>query len=125
MALKIYTNAQVYLRGKLLCEAASVKIDRKTNATQVATMALGFSGATPGAGMCEISVESKVPSADFEVDPGSFFVKKLVPVDLTVFAAGRTFSSQVLIHEDNFSAGVNQDSALSFNCWAPLSSWDA
>jgi hypothetical protein len=124
MALKIYTNATVYLRGKCLAEAATVKVDRKTNAQMVSTLGWGFAGVTPGAAVMEISIESKVPSADFELDAGQFFVDALVPVDLTIFAAGRTLSTSAIIHEDNFSAGVNQDSGVTASAWARMSNWE-
>ncbi len=121
--LERYTKATVYLNSKLLSEESSVTIKRSTGSQPVKTTAKGYAGESPGAPMCEITVENAVPSADFELDPGQFMLD-LENVELTVFAAGRTATSKGFIYEDNFSHAVENQSKLSFSMRGQFPTWD-
>src|SRR5574338_728038 len=112
--LQLYTAAFVYVNGALLSEEASVTVNRSTNSQQVITVAKGYAGESPGAAMCEITVESAVPAADFELDP-SKFLGELRVTEFTVFAAGKTLTFKGFIISDNFSHAANTESKLTFS----------
>jgi len=123
MATDLYSKAQVYVNGGLLSEEASVTIKRTTGAQIIKTVAKGFAGVSPGAPMVEISISNAVPSADFELDPGSFMLA-LEPAEVTVFAAGKTLTSKGFILDDNFSHGVETPSKLDFNFTGGFAEWE-
>lgn len=125
MALQLYTNIICYVNGATLTEETSVKIDRTARAQEVNTVAKGFAGFSPGAPIVHITVDSAVPSRDFELNPGQFFipVSALQPVELTCFAAGRTLTSIGFIIEDNFQHAVNQEAKLSFSFVGAPADW--
>lgn len=121
--LQLYTAAFVYVNGALLAEEASVTVNRSTNSQQVITVAKGYAGESPGAAMCEITVESAVPAADFELDP-SKFLGELRVTEFTVFAAGNTLTFKGFIISDNFSHAANTESKLSFSARGQFAEWD-
>lgn len=121
--LQLYTAANVYINGSLLSEEASVTVNRSTNSQQVITVAKGYAGESPGAAMCEITVESAVPAADFELDP-STFMGELQVVEFTVFAAGNTLTFKGFIISDNFSHAANTESKLTFNARGQFAEWN-
>lgn len=118
-----YTKATVYLNGKLLTEESSVDITRTTGSQPVKTTAKGYAGESPGSPMCEVTCENAVPSADFEVDAGSYMLD-LEVVELTIFAGGRTATSKGTIYEDNFSHAVDNQSKLRFKFRGQFPTWD-
>lgn len=122
MATDRYTEAYVYIDGRLLAEEASLTISRATNSQAVNTVAKGYGGESPGAASIEISVESAVPSADFDLNPGSF-MQTLKPVELTVFAAGKTLTSKGFIISDSFTHGVNTAASISFQFRGSFQDW--
>lgn len=127
--LQQYTIANIYVTTpdagtKLLSEEASVTIDRSTGSQQVLTVQKGYSGESPGASMCELSVDNAVPSADFEFDPGPYMAD-LLPVKFTVFAAGRTLNFDGFIISDNFQHAVNSEAKLSFKARGNFGTWES
>lgn len=122
MSTQQYSNVEVYINGSKLAEAASVKISRTTDAQIVNTLGRGFAGVSPGARMIKVTVENAVPSASFEYDPGSV-METLTPVELTLFAAGKSLSSRGFILEDDFSGAVNSQTQLSFSFTGEWASW--
>jgi len=120
--LQLYTKATVYLNGGCMSEETDVSIKRSTGAQVVDTVAKGFSGVSPGSPKCEITITNAVPSADFEIDPGPFMLL-LQPVELTIFAAGRTATSKAFVMDDNFTHGVNQASKLSMSLTGQFPQW--
>lgn len=121
--LQLYTNASVYVNGGLLAEEASVQVSRATNSQQVITVAKGYAGESPGAAMCEITVESAVPADDFELNPGKFMGENQI-VEFTVFAAGNTLTFKGFIISDNFSHAANTESKLSFQARGSFADWN-
>ena len=117
-----YTSASVYINGNLLTEESKVEVKRVDGGQTVKTVAKGVAGRSPGAGMTNISVTNAVPSSDFELDPGPFMVAN-EPVEITVFAAGRTFTVEGSITDDNFSHGVDSVAELSFNFEGGIQLW--
>lgn len=117
-----YTNATIYVDGSLLSEAASVQVTRNNNDQPVTTIARGFAGVSKGAAVTEITVESAVPSADFELNPDKY-METSKEVEVTVFAAGRTLTSKGFIMSDSFQYGVNQSSSLSFQFMGGPAKW--
>jgi hypothetical protein len=120
--LQLYTAGFVYVNGSLLAEEASVTVSRATNSQQIITVAKGYSGESPGAAMCEITVESVVPAADFELNPGKF-MGDLKVCEFTIFAAGNTLTFKGFIISDNFSHAANSESKLSFQARGNFADW--
>ncbi len=110
---QLYTKAAVYVNGQQLCEEASVKINRVTNAQEVKTVCKGFAGMSEGSRMCSITIDSAVPTAGFEMDPGSF-MQNLDIVELTIFAANQQITSKGYFTSDDFSHSVDSSSKLEF-----------
>lgn len=122
-SLQLYTAASVYVNGSLLAEEASVQVKRATNSQQVITVAKGYAGESPGAAMCEVTVESAVPADDFELNPGKF-MSELAVVEFTIFAAGNTLTFKGFVTEDNFSHAANSESKLSFSARGSFADWN-
>jgi len=123
MALEIYTLATVVINGAVLSEEARVTIDRRSNAQQVNTVAKGYAGDSPGAAMMTISVDNAVPSEDFEFDPGPYMLT-LKPVEIKIFAAGRSLKTDGRITDDNFSHAVDSNSNLRFDARCKFANWE-
>lgn len=123
MALEVYSLAIILIDGSLLTEEASFSMDRDSRAQEVNTVARQFAGLSPGAGIIHADVENGVPSSDFELNPGKYFVKFLKPVELTVFAAGRTLTTKGFIPKDTFRHGVNAEAKISFHIVCKLTDW--
>lgn len=120
--LQQYTQGIPYVDGAALTEATSVRVRRATNSQPVNTIAKGYAGESPGAGMIEIDVENAVPSLAFELNPGKF-MKNLATCEFTLFAGNATLTVKGFIVEDSFQAGVNAASGLSFTFRAPFEDW--
>lgn len=118
-----YTTANVYINGSLLAEEASVTVKRASNSQEIKSVAKGYSGESPGAAMCEVSVESNVPADDFEFD-ASKAIGEIQVVEFTIFAAGRTLTFKGSIVDDSFSHAVDSPSKLSFNARGAFASWN-
>ncbi len=113
MSAQLYTLAFVTVAGKLLTEHTEAQVNRSTNSQQVATVAKGYAGESPGAPMVEIDVTNAVPAADFEMDPGPYMAN-LDVVEIGVLVAGKQLIASGFIISDSFSSGVNTESKLSF-----------
>lgn len=113
MALQLYTLCAVYVDSALLSEESQVSIDVQSRAQEINTVAKGFAGLSPGAAKIELSVDSSIPAADFEFNPGSR-LRTLQVVEFTIFAAGRTLTTKGFITSYTVSHGVNGDAKLSF-----------
>ena len=122
MADILYATIEAYIDGSKVAQATSVKLSRTTKAQQVDTMGLGFAGMSEGAKMITVSIDNAVPSADFELDPGSYMTR-LRSVELTLFSAGRTLTSKGFIIDDNYSKSTNSPSALSFEFLGAWAEW--
>lgn len=120
--LQKYTKATVYWNGTLLSEESSVTVKRVSGAQPVKTTAKGFAGMSPGAPMLSISIDSAVPSSDFELNPGPI-IENLEDGEITVFAAGRTLTSKGFITDDNFTHAVESQSKLSFEFTGQFADW--
>jgi len=119
-----YTKATIYLNSNQLTQETSVTIKRESGSQPVKTVALGYAGESPGSGMTMISVSNAVPTADFEVNPGLFFVKADIPVEISIFAAGKTLTVKGSIFSDNFSHAVDGASKLDFEFRGGPADWE-
>lgn len=111
--LERYTKATLYINGTLTSESSSITVKQAGGGSPVKTIAKGYAGRSPGAPMTMISVDSAVPSSDFEFNPG-IVIKNTEVVELTVFAAGRTLTSKGFITDSSFSYSTESNSKLSF-----------
>ena len=68
---QLYSRAKVYVSSALLAEESSVTVARTTNSSAVNNTASGYGGETPGAPMIELTVESNVPNAGFDLTPSN------------------------------------------------------
>jgi hypothetical protein len=134
MATNLYAIGEIYVSAggtnKLLAQEASMTFSRKTNSQAVLTVALGYAGESPGAPMCEVEVTSAVPSAGYEVDPGSFMgstgddtTSGLVVVKFSLFVAGQKLAFKGFIIEDSFSHAVNTEAKLHFKARGEFALW--
>lgn len=121
--LQNYTLCHVHVDGALLTQASSISIARKSGNQPVHTIVEGFAGMSPGSAMMEVSIESAVPSADFELNPGLGLVQMRV-YEFMFFSAGRTLTAKGYITDDNFTAAVDSPSKLSLTVVAQWADWE-
>jgi hypothetical protein len=122
-SMQLYSNAYVTMDSAVLTEAGSIRIHKNPNLNLVSTLAKGLAGVTLGAGMCEITVETAVPSADFEVNPDPFMIVGK-QVELGAVVAGRQMQSKMFITGSELSAGVGQPTNLTISLVGPLAPWE-
>lgn len=120
--VQTYTKAVVYVNSNLLTEESNVTIKRDSGGNAVKTVAKGYAGRSPGAPMTMITVRNAVPSADFELNPGSF-INNTEEVEVSVFAAGKTLTVVGFIISDNFQHGVDNAAELEFEFEGGPSNW--
>jgi hypothetical protein len=118
-----YSKAAIYVNSLPLTEESNVTVKREDGGNAVKTVAKGYSGRSPGAPMTMITVKNAVPSADFEFNPGPF-MNNTEPVEVTVFAAGRTLTVSGFIISDNFQHGVDAAAELEFEFEGGASDWE-
>src|SRR3974377_1052062 len=99
-APQLYSSVYVSVDSLLLAEESSVTVDRKTGSQPVSTVVKDYAGESPGAKTMNISVETGVPSADFELNPGKYMTI-LKDCEITLFCAGRTLRTRGFIVEDS------------------------
>lgn len=125
--LQKYTIAQAYIGPQggspvLQLEMQSVTVKRSSGATGVDTAAKGFAGQSPGSPKMTISMQSAVPAAGMEFDPGTY-IKSLDVADIVIFAAGKTLATSGFINDDTFSYSVNSEGKLDMEIVAQISEW--
>lgn len=123
MALQKYTQVEVYINGSKLSEATSVSVDFDSKAQIVETLTKGFAGVSDGARAIMISVSNAVPSATFEYDP-STVIKTLEPVEITLYAAGKTLATDGVVMKASFGGAVNSPSGISFDVYCTYAVWE-
>ena len=121
----LYTLINVYAQGKLLAEEVSVTIRRDTKAIEVETVVKGLGGLSPGAARIMMDVESAVPFAAFELNPGMFWSNNGTPQIITwqLFAASSQLTTKGWIQNDDLTHGVNARTALKFSIIAQYADW--
>src|SRR5579859_7807486 len=113
-SLKLYTLLYVVVGGQLLVEEQEVDMTRTTNSQPISTVANGYSGESPGAGMVEIDVQNAIPSAGFEFDAGPYMLG-LIPIPIQVRGpGGKSVKGKAFIISDATRHGVNQEAKYSF-----------
>lgn len=122
MSLQTYSIVTTYWNGSLLSEETTVSIDRDTRAQEIVTVSKGFSGLSPGAPIMQVSIDSAVPAADFELNPGPY-MKALAVGEFTAFAAGRTLTAKGFIIKDNTSHSANAESKISYSFILEFADW--
>lgn len=122
MSFTQFAKAICYIGPKQLTMETQCSITRTTGSQPVKTVALGYAGESPGSPMGEISIDSAVPSADFELDPGQF-MKNLKQATITIFGPNRTLTTDLFIYEDTFTHSVDQESKLSFKGRCQYPDW--
>lgn len=118
-----YTLLFVTAGGALLAQEQSVQVDRATNSQAVNTVANGYSGESPGAAMCEITVESAVPSGGMEFDAGKVMASLTSTPVFVIGAAGKQLKGNVQIISDSMKHSVNSATQYTFRARAPLAQW--
>lgn len=119
----LYSTAYVTFDSAVLSEAATIRINKNPQINPVSTLAKGFSGINLGAAMCEITIDTMIPSADFEFNPDPFMtVGRQVKVGVVM--ANRQMQAKMFITEADYSAGVNQAATLSIKLIGPLAQWE-
>lgn len=121
--LQLYSNAFVTIDGKLLTEEASVTVEKKSGLNPVFTVALGLAGMSQGATTAEVSIESAVPSADFEFNPDAFMRTGQV-VELGIIMASRQMVTKGFITDATYSHSVGDASKLSMKLLCRFSDFE-
>ena len=136
-SIQLYSNAEVYINGSKLVEEANVSVSRHTNAQKQYTLARGFAGMVTGCSEIEIKVTNAVPSAKFELNPGSFMGMSpntdtsrgggvfggLRPLEVTIYAASSQLHTRGFMTSDNFNHAVNAASTLEFALVCDPADW--
>ena len=120
--LQIYSLCTVMVDGVTLFEEATVSVRRMTGNIDQDTVQKDFAGISPGARKMEVRVESAVPAADFELNPGKYMNTNKV-MELTLFCAGRTLTSKGFVKDDEATHGVNQAAKSLWNGTFQYADW--
>lgn len=125
--LQTYSLGAVYITTpdagtKRLSQGGSVTIKRSTNSQPVHTLE-GYSGESPGSAQTEITVESAVPDAGFEFDPGDY-IEGLIPIKFTIFTASSSLSFDGFIITDTLNFAADAVTKLSWEGRGSLATWD-
>lgn len=121
--LKLYSNCEVFINASLLTEEASVTVEKKSGLNPVFTVAHGLAGMTQGAATAEVTIESAVPSADFELNPDGYMLVGEV-VELRVVMANRETNCKGFITDATYSHSVNDASKLSMKLLCRFSEFE-
>lgn len=120
---KKYSAAHITMENALLAEAGSISIRKNPAINPVLTLLLGWAGFSQGASSCEMTIDSAVPSADFEVNPDKFMVKgKLVEIGAVM--GNRQMTGKMVITGADYSAAVNQEARVQITLQGPLAPWE-
>jgi len=123
MSTQLYTQVEAYIDGAKLTEATSVNVDLDNQAQIVETLNRGFAGVSKGAARISISIANAVPAASFEYEP-SAKILGLEPVELTLYAAGKSLSSKGFLMKFSMSGAVNSPSGISLEFVGEPASWE-
>ena len=118
-----YSLIYATIDGALLTQEASLTINMKSGLNPVFTVAGGFSGMTKGADSIEATIESAIPSTDFEYNP-SQALRTGTPIEVGFIAAGRQLVAKGFVTEADFSHSVNNESKLSLKCMLKMADWE-
>jgi hypothetical protein len=113
------------INSALLAQERAITIHRSNNAQPVATVALGYAGDSPGAGMVDITVENALPQEGLEFDAGPVMAA-VGTVEFYVYLPGAPpqLKCTAFVYEDTLRHGVNTPASYSFRCRAPLEQWE-
>lgn len=119
---QLYSLFFVAANGALLAEEQQVDITRTANAQRVMTVAKGFAGLSPGAGLVEVDVKNAIPSGGFEVDWGPQ-IAGLSQIDVQIIQGNgvKSLRHKAFVERDSIRHGVNQEASYEFHCVMPLS----
>lgn len=121
--LQLYSLLFVTVKSKLLTEAGSIQLSRDLKASDVETLAKGWAGVSPGAGVCDLRVTNAVPAADFELDAGKH-MSTYTPAEIGVLGpGGKQLTVDCFILSDSIQASVNNPTQLEFTLRGPFAEW--
>lgn len=122
-ALQLYSLLYITVKGALLTEAGQINVERNLNASDVTTLAKGWAGVSPGAGVTDIRITNAVPSADFELDAGKHMAT-YEPAEIGVLGpGGKQMTVDCFILSDSIQASVNSPTQLDFTLRGPFAEW--
>lgn len=107
-----YAIAYITVNGALLGQEGSFTMSRTSNAQVIKTVAGGYTGDSPGAPMCEVSIKNFVPQAGIEFDAGTY-IQTLTRVKVGILMSGKIAESQGIFYEDDTAHGT--DSPASYD----------
>jgi hypothetical protein len=111
-SLQSYAVGYISVDGKTLVEETSMTIEKKSGLNPVLTVIGGFAGMSQGATTAEISIDSAVPTRDFEFNPDRYMRLGSV-VEVTIQMAGRLTTCKGYITESSYSHSVGDAAKLS------------
>jgi hypothetical protein len=110
--LVVYSLIFVTLNNAILTQEGSCSMKLTTGSQAVGTVPLGYAGESPGMNMCEIDIESAVPLAAVEYDPGTV-MQGLIVVEIGIVMAGKVAKSKGTIIEADYKHALNSESKQS------------
>lgn len=121
--LSAYTLLFVTVSSQMLAEEQNVTIDRTTNAQPVNTVPNGYSGDSPGAGMCEFVVTGAVPATGLEFDAGAAMAGMIPTQVYALGPGGKQLKGECMIFADSIRHGVNQPAEYTFRARSKFTLW--
>lgn len=109
--LQLYSNAYVTIDGTLAANEASVVLEKKSRLQEIDTLGAGFAGMSLGAAICEVTIESAVPSSDLDLQP-DLFLRTGETVEVGIVIAGRQTVFKAFITDATYSHSVNKEAQL-------------
>lgn len=124
MALQLYTKGKIFIfnedgAGGLVAQAVKFSVEFDTQNQPVVTLNDGFSGITPGAGVCKVNIESAIPRTGFEIDWHKW-AKDRTMVEITGSRGSSTISVKGFIAKVGEQHGVDgSTSSIDIDCGEP------
>lgn len=119
----LYSGVDIIFDDKPMAEAASVTIRKNPALNPVFTLAKGFAGMSLGAATCEMTIDSAVPAADFEVNPDPYMQKGRI-VEVGLVMANRQMQGKMFVTGGDYSRAVNQEARLTITLMGPMAPWE-
>lgn len=125
--MQLFSDAYVFADGTMLAMAASVSLEKKSNSTPINTLHKGFAGLSKGAGVSELTIESAVPSKDFEMVGKAlvdFWIMSGEPVEFGIVMGARTTRLKGIIDQASYTQSVNDSSKVSIHIIGRLEAFE-
>lgn len=108
----LHTVIYCLVDGLLFTRETSITIEQVSGSSDVKTVALGYSGVTPGSAMCTVTIENSLPADDMEYNPTPLLRTNAV-VELGAIVSGRQMVAKGFLKKVNYKHGVDENAVQS------------